>query len=120
MSTLPDPAWPVVVLALIQVVDGVLCVKPARFVAACLEGVRFPRRWWRLLPPLKFAAAAGLIAGVWVPPLGALTCAALVAYFVVAITMHIAARDFGRYLFVNAAGMLTLSVATGLYCFVLA
>ncbi|WP_191841925.1 hypothetical protein [Catellatospora chokoriensis] len=51
MSTLPDPVWPVVVLALIQVADGLLCVKSARFVAACLEGVRFPRRWWRLLPP---------------------------------------------------------------------
>ncbi|WP_222106247.1 DoxX family protein [Catellatospora sichuanensis] len=117
MSTLPDPAWPVVVLALIQVVDGVLCVKPARFVAECLEAVRWPRRLWRLLPPLKFGAAAGLVAGVWVPLLGALTCAALIAYFIVAIAMHVAARDFGRNLFVNAAGMLAISVATVSYSF---
>ena len=71
------------------------------------------------MPPIKFAAAAGLLVGIRVPYLGALTCLALVLYFVGAISMHLVAKDIGRNLLVNATGMLVLCVATGLYCFVL-
>lgn len=109
---LPDPWWPVVALALITAVDGVLCVRPMAFVAGCLEDVRFPRRWWWTLAPLKFAAAAGLLAGLVVPGFAALTTVCLIAYFVVAISMHIRAHDVGRNLFVNATGMLLLCIAT--------
>lgn len=117
MSILPDPVWPVVVLAAISLVDGLLCVKPARFIAQCFEDVHWPKKYWWMMPPIKFAAAAGLIGGIWIPWLAALTTACLVAYFVVAIAMHIRARDFGRNLFVNAIGMLVLCVATGVWCF---
>ncbi|MEV4413614.1 DoxX family protein [Catellatospora sp. NPDC049609] len=117
MTALPDPVWPVLVLAAIQLVDAVLCLRPVRFVAECYEGVGWPRRLWWLMPPVKFAAAAGLLAGIVVPWLGALTCAALVAYFLVAIAAHVRARDLGRNLFVNALGMLVLCVATGVYSF---
>jgi hypothetical protein len=119
MTLLPNPVWPVVVLALIQVVDGALCIKPVSFIAACFAAVNWPRRFWWIMPPIKFAAAAGLIAGIWIPYLGALTCAALVLYFLVAISMHVAARDFGRNLYLNATGMLLICVATTLVCFVL-
>jgi hypothetical protein len=119
VSALPDPIWPVIVLALIQVGDGILCLKPVSFVAACFEGVRWPRRLWWMMPPIKFAAAAGLVTGLWIPYLGAVTALALVAYFVVAITMHLRARDFGRNLYLNATGMLVLCVAVALYSFVL-
>jgi hypothetical protein len=44
--------------------------------------------------------------------LALVTCAALVAYFVVAIAMHVRAGDYGRNLFVNAIGMLILSTST--------
>jgi hypothetical protein len=118
MSVLPDPLWPVVVLAVIQLVDGVISWKPVAFVAKCFEDVQFPRRWWWIMSPVKFAAAAGLVAGIWIPNLGLVTCVALIAYFVVAISMHIAARDFGRNLFVNATGMLVICVATLLWSFV--
>jgi hypothetical protein len=106
-----------VVLAVICLVDAVLCIKPARFIAQCLEDVMWPRRYWWLMPVIKFAAAMGLTAGVWVPGLGLVTSAALVLYFIVAIFMHIRARDFGRNLFVNATGMLIISAATLGYCF---
>jgi hypothetical protein len=119
VTVLPDPIWPVVVLAAIQAVDGVLSWKPVPFVAHCFDDVRFPRRWWWIFTPIKFAAAAGLIAGIWIPYLGAVTCAALIAYFLVAIGMHVAARDFGRNLFVNATGMLVICIATALWSFVL-
>ncbi|WP_327102932.1 DoxX family protein [Nonomuraea glycinis] len=117
MSALPDPIWPVVVLAIIQAGDAVMCIKPVPFIAQCFKDVRFPRRHWWIMPPLKFAAAAGLILGIWLPYLGAVTCAALVLYFVVAIAMHIAARDFGRNLFLNATVMLLICVAVGVSSF---
>lgn len=116
MSAHPELAWPLLVLAAIQVVDAVLCVRPVPFVRDCLEAVRFPRRFWPVLTPLKVAAAAGLVAGLWVPYLGLLTSAALVAYFLIAIGMHLRARDLGARLFVNATGMLVLSLGTGALC----
>lgn len=104
--------WALVVLASIQVVDAALCWRPVAFVRDCLLDVRFPQRFWPILTPLKLAAAAGLILGIWVEPLAVLTCAALVGYFLVAIGMHLRARDLGRNLFVNATGMLVVSAGT--------
>ncbi|GAA2231018.1 DoxX family protein [Promicromonospora sukumoe] len=117
MVLLPDPVWPVVVLAVISLVDGVLCLRPVPFIAQCFEDVGFPRRYWWVASPIKFAAAAGLVAGIWVPGLGVLTVACLVLYFVVAIAMHVRARDFGRNLFLNATGMLVVCVATLVFSF---
>lgn len=116
MPTTPDPWWPVVVLAGIQAVDAVLCVRPVDFVRGCLEDVRFPRRLWAVLPWVKGLAAAGLVAGLVVPYLAFLTSAALVAYFAVAIVMHVRARDLGRNLFVNATSMLAICAAICLWC----
>jgi len=53
-----------------------------------------------------------VVIGVWVEPLAAVTAASLVAYFGVAIAMHLRARDLGRNLFLNATGMLVICVAT--------
>lgn len=105
------PWWPLAVLAAIQATDAALCWRPVRFIEQCLEDVRFPRRYWRVLTPLKLAAAAGLVLGIWVPALAVLTAAALVTYFVVAIAMHLRARDIGRNLLVNATGMLAICAA---------
>ncbi|MFF2372179.1 DoxX family protein [Agromyces sp. NPDC058110] len=116
MPASPDPVWPVLVLALIQLADALLCVRPVPFIARCFDDVRFPRRLWWIMPPIKFAAAAGLVAGIWIPYLGLVTCLALVTYFVVAIGMHIRARDFGRNLFVNASGMLVICVGVLVWC----
>jgi hypothetical protein len=117
MTLLPDPIWPVIVLAVISFIDGSLCLKPVRFIARCFEDVGWPRRLWWLMPPIKFAATAGLLLGIVVPGLAALTTTCLVAYFLFAIGMHVRAQDFGRNLFVNATGMLVLCVATGVFCF---
>jgi hypothetical protein len=119
MTTTPHPVWPVVVLAIIQLADAALCIKPARFIAACFDAVRWPRRLWWVMPPIKLAAATGLIAGIWIPYVGPVTCAALVLYFVAATSMHLRARDFGRNLFINATGMLVICAAVGLFCFLI-
>ena len=118
VSTVPDPVWPVVVLACIQLVDAGMCIKPVAFIAECFAAVKWPRRLWWIMPPLKVAAAGGLVAGIWVPYLGAVTSIALVAYFAVAIAMHIRARDLGRNLFVNATGMLVVCLAVAVFCFI--
>lgn len=107
-----DPWWPLAALALVQLGDAVLCIKPVPFIRQCLVDVRFPRRYWRVLPPLKIAAAAGLVIGIWFRPLAILTAAALVLYFLVALTSHVRARDFGRNLFLNCTGMLLACSAT--------
>ncbi len=114
---LPEPIWPVVLLAVIQLADGVMCLEPVAFIARCLTNVHFPRRFWGWLSPLKFAAALGLLAGIWIPYLGVVTAAALVLYFVVAVIMHIRARDLGRDLFLNATGMLLICLATLVFSF---
>ncbi|HWL99436.1 MAG TPA: DoxX family protein [Nocardioidaceae bacterium] len=107
-----DPWWPLAALAAVQVADAAFCVKPLGFVRECLTDVRFPRRFWPALTPVKLAAAAGLVLGIWLVPLAVLTSAALVVYFLIAIAMHLRARDLGRNLFVNASGMLLLCLAT--------
>ncbi|SDS26658.1 DoxX-like family protein [Microlunatus soli] len=106
-----EPWWPLVVLAVISAVDAVLCWRPVPFIATCLTNMGFPRPYWRLLTPIKAAAALGLLIGIWVPALALLTAAALVGYFAIAIGIHVRARDFGRNLFLNAAGMMILCVA---------
>jgi hypothetical protein len=111
LASLPDPVWPVVLLAVIQFGDGLMCLRPVRFIAQCFEGVGWPREFWWTMPVLKFAAAAGLIAGIWVPYLGLLASLGLVAYFITAIAMHVRAKDFGRNLFLNATGMLLVCAA---------
>lgn len=113
---LAQPVWPVLALALVQLVDAGLCVKPAAFVRQCLDDVHCPHPVRRWLTPIKLAAAAGLLGGLVVPALGAITCGALVAYFAIAVSLHLRAGDFGRNL-VNASG---LAVACGAvtFCFV--
>jgi len=117
VNDLPDPWWPVVLLAVIQIGDAAMCFKPASFIAQCFTDVGLPRALWPVMPWVKVAATAGLVAGLWVPYVGALTSAALVVYFVLAVSAHIRARDFGRNFVLNATGSLVLCVAVFVFCF---
>lgn len=117
VANLPDPWWPVVVLAVICAGDAVLCLKPVQFIADCFRDVRFPQRLWWTMPVIKFAAALGLVVGMWVPWLGLLTSVCLVVYFILAVGAHLRVRDFGRNLFVNATGMLVLCLVVLIWCF---
>jgi len=116
VDLLADPVWPVVTLAVIQLVDAGLCLKPVPFVRQCLDDVHCPPRVRRLLTPVKLAAALGLLAGLVVPVLGLLTCLALVAYFLIAVVLHLRFRDLGLN-FVNATGLAVVCGAVAA-CFV--
>ncbi|WP_176883890.1 DoxX family protein [Nocardioides sp. YR527] len=117
VNDLPDPWWPVVVLAVIQIGDAAMCFKPVGFIAQCFTDVGLPRALWPVMPWVKVAATAGLVAGLWVPYVGALTSAALVVYFVCAVSAHVRARDFGRNLALNATLSLVMCVAVFVFCF---
>jgi hypothetical protein len=117
INDVPDPWWPVVLLAVIQIGDAAMCFKPVAFIARCFTDVGLPRALWPVMPWVKVAATVGLIAGLWVPYVGALTSAALIAYFVCAVSAHIRARDFGRNLALNASLSLVLCVAVFVFCF---
>ncbi|GIF66575.1 hypothetical protein Ais01nite_46100 [Asanoa ishikariensis] len=108
MTIIADPVWPVLVLAAIQYVDAAMCARPVDAVRRCLDDVHAPPLVRRLLTPIKLAAGTGLLLGLVVPYLGVLTCAALVAYFAIAVGMHLRARDLRRN-FRNAVGLGVLS-----------
>jgi hypothetical protein len=113
-----DPTWPLFVLAAIQLGDAVASHKPMKFAADCFEDVGFPREYWWVFAPIKLLAAAGLVVGAWVPEIGLAACLGLVLYFLLAISAHVRARDFGRNLFVNATGMLLLTAGATYVSFV--
>jgi hypothetical protein len=95
---IPDPVWAAPALAAFQFVDAAFAWRPMRFVQQCFEDVRVPHHYWWVFTPIKFAAGVGLLAGLWIPYLGAITAAALVVYFVLAVWSHVRVRDIGRNL----------------------
>lgn len=92
----PDPAWPAIGLGVVQAADAVFCAMPLDFVVKCLDDVGLRTRFRRLLPAIKAAAALGLLAGLWIPYLAAVTAACLTAYFALAVGAHVRANDIGR------------------------
>ncbi|MDG4824105.1 DoxX family protein [Asanoa sp. WMMD1127] len=110
MAILADPVWPVVAFAAVQYADAAFCWKPVDFVRRCLDDVHTPPLVRRLLTPIKAAAGTGLLLGLVVPYLGVVTCAALVAYFAIAVAMHIRAHDLHR----NFRNAIALGVVSGL------
>src|SRR5699024_5750336 len=112
VTILPDPVWPVVVFG-----DGLLTFRPPRTIAACLDGVGFPRDWWWVLAVVKFLAAAGLVAGLWIPGFGVAASVGLVVYFLCAAAAHLCAHYIGRDFLLNCLGMLVVCLAVVIFCF---
>ncbi|WP_152345839.1 DoxX family protein [Brevibacterium sp. CFH 10365] len=117
MTLLPDPVWPAVVLAVIAFGDCLLTFRPPRAIVDCLDGVGFPRDWWWVLAVVKFLAAAGLVAGIWVPGLGVAAAVGLVVYFLCAAAAHLRARYVGRDFWLNCLGMLIVCLAVLVFSF---
>lgn len=62
-----------------------------------------------VLGALEVAAAVGLVAGIWLPPLAIAAAIGAVVYFAGAIVAHVRASDRGLQ---GAAALLVLSAAT--------
>ena len=67
----------------------------AESVKAVADRVRVPQRWMIPFGSLLAAGAAGLLAGLAVPVLGAAAAAGLVLYFTCALSAHIRVHDRG-------------------------
>lgn len=118
LTFLPEPIWPPLLLAAALLGDALLSLRPPKFIRDCLTGVRFPREWWWILIAIKSLAAAGLVAGIWMPGIGLAANVGVVAYFVCAVIAHIRARFLGIAFWMNCLGMLALSSAVLLLSFV--
>ncbi len=96
---------PAQLLATVLVGDAVFDSAAKRWVEDDLARLRVPQSAIGVIVTAKVAAAVGLLAGVRRRPLGLLTSACLVLYFVLAVGAHVRAHDEAwRYL--PAIGML--------------
>ncbi|MCB1286742.1 MAG: DoxX family protein [Mycobacterium sp.] len=97
-------------LAAFQAADALACAAQVPPIKKSLDAVGCPENVRRVLPPIKGAAAVGLLSARWFPGLARLTTAMLTLYFVLAVGAHVRARDKA----VNAlpaAALLTLFAA---------
>jgi uncharacterized membrane protein YphA (DoxX/SURF4 family) len=83
-----------VLLALIAVNSAVMKLRRNEQVVAVIHGtVGVPMRFLPVLAALEIAGAVGIVAGLWIEPLGIAAAACLVAYFVGAVLGHLRVRD---------------------------
>jgi hypothetical protein len=80
-------------LAAFQAVDAIACAAQVPPIKKSLDAVGCPDSVRRVLPPIKGAAAVGLLSVRWFPGLARLTTAMLTLYFVLAVGAHLRARD---------------------------
>jgi hypothetical protein len=119
MTLIPDPWWPVAVLALVVFSDAAMSIRPPKFIRDCLDGVRFPREWWWTLIVIKTLAVVGLVGGIWVPGVAFAANVGVIAYFCCAAAAHVRARFTGRAFWLNCLGMLLLSIVVFVVSFAL-
>jgi hypothetical protein len=80
-------------LAAVLAGDAIFDSVAKQWVHDDLERLRVPQGAVRVIVAAKSAAAAGLVVGLRRRPLGVLTSACLVVYFVLAVGAHARARD---------------------------
>ena len=81
-------------LAVVAVNSAVAKLRKNEQVVAVIHGtVGVPLRYLPVLAALEIAGAIGIIAGLWIEPLGIAAAAGLVAYFIGAVLSHLRVRD---------------------------
>ena len=81
-------------LAFIAVNSAVMKLRQNEQVVAVIHGtVGVPLRYLPVLAALEIAGALGIVAGLWIEPLGIAAAAGLVAYFIGAVVSHLRVRD---------------------------
>jgi DoxX-like family len=83
-----------VLLALILINSAVMKLRRNEQVLTVIHGtVGVPMRFLPVLATLEIAGAVGIVAGLWLVPLGIAAAAGLTAYFVGALIGHLRVRD---------------------------
>ena len=90
-----------IALVIVTALLAVICVQSAAMklrrneqVLAVIHGtIGVPQRHVPVLAALELAGAAGILAGLWLEPLGVAAAAGLVAYFLGAVGGHLRVRD---------------------------
>ncbi|KRF20087.1 hypothetical protein ASG90_19205 [Nocardioides sp. Soil797] len=83
-----------VLLALIATNSAVMKLRKNEQVIESIHGtVGVPLRYLPVLAALEIAGAIGIVAGLWLEPLGIAAAAGLVAYFVGAVAGHLRVGD---------------------------
>ena len=83
-----------VLLALLALNSAVMKLRQQQQVIDVIHGtVGVPKRWLPPLAALEIAGAVGIVAGIWIVPLGVAAAAGLVAYFLGAVVGHLRVRD---------------------------
>lgn len=81
------------VLAALLVAAGLGAVTRAPAVVTNMNRVGIPKKAYLPLALCEFAGAAGLVIGIWWPPLGVAASIGLVLYFLLAIGQHVRKGD---------------------------
>ncbi|MFE2169208.1 DoxX family protein [Streptomyces sp. NPDC059447] len=85
-------------------------------IVANMRKVQVPDSWLPRLAGLKAAGAIGLVAGLWVTPLGVAAAIGVTLYFIGAVIAHLRVKDYE----LAPAAVLTLVAAAALTLRVLA
>ena len=71
----------------------------AQWVVEPITSYGVPESWWPWLGAAKAAGAAGLVVGLFVPPIGIAAAIGLVLYFLGAVVTVARARSYGHLVF---------------------
>ncbi|MFD8982673.1 DoxX family protein [Streptomyces sp. NPDC059564] len=97
-------------LALTLTASATFTLQRNEAVAASMRKVEVPDSWMPRLAALKAAGAVGLVAGLWMAPLGAAAAVGVTLYFIGAVVAHLRVKDFE----LAPAAVLTLVAAAAL------
>ncbi|MGW9074585.1 DoxX family protein [Streptomyces yangpuensis] len=103
-------------LALALAASAAFSLQRNEQIVASMRKVQVPDSWLPRLAALKAAGAIGLIAGLWITPLGVAAAVGVTLYFIGAVISHLRVRDYE----LAPAAVLTLVAAAALTLRVLA
>ncbi|MBZ9595789.1 DoxX family protein [Streptomyces erythrochromogenes] len=97
-------------LALALAASAAFSLQRNEQIVASMRKVQVPDSWLPRLAALKAAGAIGLIAGLWITPLGVAAAVGVTLYFIGAVISHLRVRDYE----LAPAAVLTLVAAAAL------
>ncbi|MBB4931959.1 hypothetical protein F4561_002779 [Lipingzhangella halophila] len=97
-------------LALVLIISAYGKITRIAAIVQNLDRTGVPHSWYPWLATAEAAGAIGLLAGIWVRPLGVAAAIGVVLYFVGAIVTHIVQRDTAGLK--NPASLLVAALAT--------